>query len=72
MYQKISKNKNTYKIPPIGRCFFIISIWYFFIQYDIIIQTPMGNGVGLSEAVFKAGAYRIITSLTKVGELLVI
>ena len=32
----------------------------------------MGNGVGLPEAVFKAGAYRIITSLTKVGELLII
>lgn len=24
--------------------------------YGKIIQTPMGNGVGLSEAVFKAGA----------------
>ncbi len=32
----------------------------------------MGNGVGLSEAMFKAGAHSTITSLTKVGELLII
>ena len=39
MYQKISKNKNTYKIPPIWVVFFIISIWCFFIQYDIITDS---------------------------------
>ena len=54
-----------------GYCFYKIKLCFSY-EYDIITRTSVGNEVGLSEAVFKAGAYRIITSLTKVGELLII